>query len=193
MGGTIDGYVRYTLEWPFGEDVALGLSPSASPTRPDVWHALWDLVGTSSSIAPETEVVGPLEHTLLFSLPEQEHVTFVREWRWMARIVDLPGAIAARGYPVGLRGSVDLRVHDPQCDWNDGRFRVVVEDGDARLERGGNGDIEIAIGPLSALYTGYATTAMLTTAGLLRTSERGAARVLDAAFSGPAPWMPDFY
>jgi predicted acetyltransferase len=111
----------------------------------------------------------------------------------MTRIVDAPGAIAQRGYPRDVRGSVALRVLDPQCDWNDGRWRFVVDDGEARLEAGGNGDVEIGIGPLSALYTGYATTTTLAAAGLLRTADRDVATGLDAAFAGPTPWMPDFY
>jgi predicted acetyltransferase len=190
--GAIDGYVRYSLEWK-DAPVATLVVNECMATEPDVLHALWHLVGSSSSIAPDAQLIAPPEHPLFLTLREQEYLTFDYEWRWMARIVDAPGAIAQRGYPRGLNAAVDLRIVDPQCDWNDGRWRFVVDDGEARLEAGGNGDVEIGIGPLSALYTGYATTTTLAAAGLLRTADRDVATGLDAAFAGPTPWMPDFY
>jgi predicted acetyltransferase len=159
----------------------------------DVTHALWHLVGTSSSIAPNAHIVGPPEHPLFLSLSEQEYLELKDEWRWMTRVVDAPAAIAARGYPSGLRGTVELRLLDPQCDWNGGRWRLVVEDGDAQLERGGNGDVELGIGAFSSLFTGYASAGTLAGAGLLRNASSAALGVLDAAFAGPTPWMPDFY
>jgi predicted acetyltransferase len=190
--GEIDGYVRYSLEWKDSPVASLDVAECMA-ADPDVLHALWHLVGSTSSIAPDTRLVAPPEHPLFLSLREQEYMTFDYEWRWMARIVDAPGAIAARGYPRGSNGTTDLRIVDPQCDWNDGQWRFVLEHGDARLERGGEGTVEIGIGPLSALYTGYATTVTLATAGLLRSGDRDALAVLDAAFGGPTPWMPDFY
>jgi predicted acetyltransferase len=156
-------------------------------------HALWHLIGSSSSIAPKTNIVGPPEHPLLFSLAEQEYLEAKIEWRWMTRVVDAPGAIAARGFAPGLCGSVDLRVVDQQCDWNDGRWRFVVDDGDARLEHGGAGDVELGIAALSALYTGYVPARTLAAAGRLHGGTERAIALLDAAFAGPTPWMPDFY
>jgi predicted acetyltransferase len=130
---------------------------------------------------------------LFFSLAEQEYLEMQDEWRWMTRVIDAPGAIAARGYPPGVRGCVDFRIIDPQCDWNDGRWRFEVDDGSASLTRGGDGDIEVGIGALSALYTGYAPARTLALGGLLRGGEERAFGALDAAFAGPAPWMPDFF
>jgi predicted acetyltransferase len=111
----------------------------------------------------------------------------------MARIIDAPGAIAARGYAPGLRGAVDVRLVDRQCDWNDRGWRLTVEDGEGRLEPGGDGAIEVSVGAFSSLYTGYASTHTLASAGLLRGGTPAERAVLDAAFAGPVPWMPDFY
>jgi predicted acetyltransferase len=191
--GEVAGYVRYRLQMqPTMADTTVDVSECIADST-EIMHALWQLVGTSSSIAPYTTIVSPPEHPLFLSLAEQEYLESQDEWRWMTRIVDAPGAIAARGYPPGLRGCVDLRVVDPQCDWNDGRWRLEVDDGNATLTRGGDGDVELGIGPFSALYTGYAPARTLALSGLLRGGDERAFGALDAAFAGPAPWMPDFF
>jgi predicted acetyltransferase len=191
--GGIDGYVSYTMRWPHegGGMAVIGVNELVADSAP-VAHALWRLVGSSSSIAPDCTIVGPPEEPVFLALPEQDLLT-TREWRWMARIIDAPGAIAARGYAPGTKLDVSLRISDPQCDWNDGRWRLVVEDGEATLERGGDGAVEVGIGALSSLYTGYASPWQLVTAGLLRTDDPAALPVLAGAFAGPMPWTPDFY
>jgi predicted acetyltransferase len=191
--GEVAGYVRYRLQMqhPMSESTVDVSECMADST--EVMHALWQLVGTSSSIAPYTTIVSPPEHPLFFSLSEQEYLETQDEWRWMTRVVDAPGAIAARGYPPGVRGCVDFRVVDPQCDWNDGRWRFEVDDGNASLTRGGGGEVELGIGAFSALYTGYAPARTLALAGLLRGGDDRAFGALEAAFAGPAPWMPDFF
>jgi predicted acetyltransferase len=157
-----------------------------------VSHALWRLVGSSSSIAPECSIVGPPEHPLMLSMSEQDLVSS-SAWRWMARIIDAPGAIAARGYASGTKIAVGLRIDDAQCVWNAGRWRLVIEDGEAYLERGGDAHVQLGVGALSALYTGYASPWQLAASGLLRTDAPDALAALAAAFAGPSPWMPDFY
>jgi predicted acetyltransferase len=191
--GEIAGYVRYTMVMV--ENMAHSYVNVAECIADDteVQHALWRLVGSSSSIAPRTKLIGPGEHPLLFSLPEQEDLEHRDEWRWMTRIVDAPGAIAQRGYPPGVRGSVSLRVVDPQCDWNEGRWRFAVDDGNATLEHGGDGEVELGIGAFSAMFTGYAPARTLATAGLLRGASDRDVATLDAAFAGPTPWMADFF
>jgi predicted acetyltransferase len=190
--GEIDGYVRYTLHWPERGGVASVDVAELIAGEPDVAHTLWRLVGSSSSIAPDCTIVGPPEDLLLLSLPEQD-LTAGNEWRWMTRIIDAPGAIAARGYAHGSKLAVALRVNDPQCDWNSGRWTLVVEGGEGRLERGGDGTLELGIGAFSSLYTGYASPWQLARVGLLRGDAASALGDLAAAFAGPVPWMPDFY
>jgi predicted acetyltransferase len=191
--GEVAGYVRYKMQMQANMAESSIDVAECIADETEVMHALWYLVGTSSSIAPHAHIISPPEHPLFLSLTEQEYLEYKDEWRWMTRIIDAPGAIAARGYPAGTRGCVGLRLVDPQCDWNDGRWRLVVEDGDARLERGGNGEIELGIGAFSSLYTGYTSARNLAVAGLLRGGSSADLGVLDAAFAGPTPWMPDFY
>ena len=44
----------------------------------------------------------------------------------MARVVDVPGAFAARGYPSWLRGRITIGVADDTCPWVDGTWTVEV-------------------------------------------------------------------
>jgi predicted acetyltransferase len=191
--GEVAGYVRYKLQMqPNMTDSTIDVAECMADTT-EVMHALWHLVGTSSSIAPSALIVGPPEHLLYLSLSEQEYLESEDEWRWMTRVIDAPGAIAARGYAPGVRGCVDLRLVDPQCEWNDGRWRLEVDDGNATLARGGDGDIELGVGAFSALFTGYAPARTLALTGLLRGGSDRELGVLEAAFAGPTPWMPDFF
>ena len=164
--GDVAGYVRYTMRWPPQASTAVIDVAELLADDPIVAHTLWRLVGSSSSIAADCTIVGPPEHPLSLSLPEQDLAT-ASEWRWMTRLIDAPGAIAARGYPPNTTATVALRVHDAQCEWNTGRWQFVLDAGEARLERGGDGTIELGIGALSSLYTGYASPWQLASAGLL--------------------------
>jgi len=160
---------------------------------PDVLRALWQVVASSGTQAPELDVVGPAEDDL-FLLADQAAPDVVRsEIRWMLRLVDLPGAVAARGWPASARGRVELAVHDRQAPWNDGRWVLEVEDGSARATRGGDGRIEVTVGGLSSWWAGYATPARLARTGSLRTTDPTALRTLDELLTAAAPVLPDFY
>ncbi|NKE60468.1 GNAT family N-acetyltransferase, partial [Lentzea sp. PSKA42] len=56
---------------------------------------------------------------------------------WMLRVVDLPAAVAARGWPRLANAAVDLEIIDDHAPWHAGLQRIVVEDGVVRVEPGG--------------------------------------------------------
>jgi predicted acetyltransferase len=158
-----------------------------------VARALWRLVGSSSTMAREVSVVGPPEHPLLLLLPEQT-LTPTNQLRSMLRLVDAPGAVAARGYPAGLRAAADLEiVDDRHCPWNNGLWRLEVEDGKGSLAPGGRGTLRLGPQALATLWSGYASPEALAAAGLLEGAGPAELSALAGAFAGPTPWMPDFY
>jgi predicted acetyltransferase len=160
----------------------------------EVATALWRMVGSSSSMSRQTIVNGPPEHPLLLLLPEQD-LQHDMSLRIMLRLVDMAGAFAARGYPVGARAAVEFEVEDKHCDWNTGRWRLVVEDGEGRLEKGvGAGPVmRASVNGLASLYSGYATAWTLAECGLLSGASEADLAALTAVFAGPTPWMPDFF
>ena len=192
-GGGLAGYLRYGHGKvpPPGHGYTIQVSELCAED-PDVALALWRLVGTSSTQAEHVRAAGPAEHPLLLLLPDQDLET-TDEIRWMLRVVDAPAAIAARGFPPAVRATVDLEVHDRQCDWNAGRWRLTVEDGRGELTKGGVGEVPMTINALSALYSGYASATGLRQAGLVAGGGARALADLTAAFAGPTPSIADFY
>ena len=69
---------------------------------------------------------------------------------WMLRIADVPRALEARGWPVGPRTQLALRVHDDGVSGNDRHFLLDIADGQCRVEPGGSGEIEISHGASEA-------------------------------------------
>lgn len=188
-----EGYIAYRhdprKDWGYTVSVHEVVAQSAEAAV-----ALWRMVGSSSSMARETTVTGPPEHPLLLLLPEQD-LEPVGSLRNMIRLVDLPGAVAARGYPVGVRAAVEFEVEDRHCDWNSGRWRLVIDEGEGRLEKStSTGPVMRAtINGLACLYSGYATAWSLAAAGSLSGADPSDLAALTSVFAGPTPWMPDFF
>jgi predicted acetyltransferase len=154
--------------------------------------ALWRVVGSSASQVAEVTFQGAPQDPLFLLLPEQDIRTRF-DIQWMLRLVDAPGAIAARGFLPGVEIDVDVALRDRHCPWNDGRWRLVVSGGHGRLEPGGTGAVRVGVGPFASLYSGWCGASTLARTGLLTASSSRAVAALDAAFAGPTPWMPDFF
>ena len=111
---------------------------------------------------------------------------------WMLRVLDAPAAVAARGWPPHLGGSVELELADEVCPWNAGRWRLVLDGGDGRLEPGGEGGVRLTMRGLAAWYAGAVTPAVLRRAGFLACDE-GADAFLAAASAGPPPALLNYF
>ncbi|MEM8530516.1 MAG: GNAT family N-acetyltransferase [Chloroflexota bacterium] len=118
--------------------------------------------------------------------------TIQRTFDWMVRIVDVVGALSARGYPDEVQAELHLEIRDNLLPNNNGRFVMEVNDGYARVSPGGQGHIYMHIRDLAALYTGYVNPFELRTAGSLTGSDSNLA-LLGLLFAGPQPWMPDMF
>lgn len=74
----------------------------------------------------------------------------------MIRVVDVEGALSALSYPVDESRSLVLDVNDDLAEWNDGRFRLAVEDGHATCEMTTDDpEVSIGIATLSQIVVGY--------------------------------------
>ncbi|MCT2582940.1 GNAT family N-acetyltransferase [Actinophytocola gossypii] len=183
VDGSVLGYV--SADRPDGErllchdlvardrDTALGLLASLGS-----WSGLLDEVSL--------RIVDPAWWQLLVTLPVLHDV---RNHPWMLRVVDLPAAVAARGWPAAtaLRpSSVDIEVVDEHAPWHSGRHRLVVEDGTVTCEPGGTGAVRLQARALGPWFAGSADTAMLRRAGLLD-ADPADARLLDLLTGAPHP------
>ena len=113
---------------------------------------------------------------------------------WMLRVVDLPAAVAARGWPAAAclaDAAVDLEVVDPWALWHAGRWRLSVEGGAVRCDRGGAGSVRIQARGLGPWFAGGTPTSALRRSGLL---DGGDASLLDAlAAARGVPRMADYF
>ena len=148
-------------------------------------------------IADHRSFVGTVEWTgspaepFIFQLSEPR-VDVHWSFPWMTRIVDVPAALAARGYPDQIDADLHLRVHDDVLAPNDGSFVLRVAGGKAEVQPGGRGALQIDVRGLAPLYTGYASPDELAAAGLLEADEP-ARLTASAIFAGPTPWSADFF
>jgi predicted acetyltransferase len=155
---------------------------------PVTLRTFWAMVGSHSSIATSVTVcVAP--HDPVFWLLRDRAFTRLDRQRWMLRVVDAPAAIEARGFPPGVSAEVPLEIHDERRPGNAGSWRLVVKDGEGRLERatGTKSAVRVGARGLAALYSGVPTST-LRAAGLLE----GGAPVLDAVFAATAFAVDEF-
>lgn len=150
---------------------------------------LWTFLGDHASTAREVEWSGPPFDPWLLALPDQDARVLAAK-AWMLRILDVEAALRARGWPPGAADALELEVEDALLPENAGRWRLVVADGEARVERGGQGALRLQVGALAPLYSGHVSPARLAACRPLE----GSPAALAAAtrlFAGPRPWMPD--
>jgi GNAT superfamily N-acetyltransferase len=97
------------------------------------------------------------------------------------RLVDLPEALASRGYEAD--GEVTVEVDDTAAPWNAGRWRIRVKDGTAEATRtDDDAELSLPVSALGAAYLGGTNLAEMARAGVVAEHRPGAARDLWRAF-----------
>lgn len=160
-------------------------------TTPEAERAVWFALGAGASTVLTVRAKAWPE-SVLPHLGEPD-ATVSEHLRWMFRLVDAPAAIAARGWPAGLRARVDLALTDDQIADNAGPYRLAVEDGNGTLSKGGDGTVEVDARGLAALFTGYSDPRALRRAGRLRCSDDRALDTLATMTAGPRPRLLDYF
>jgi len=157
------------------------------------WRSLLALVAGFSSLEASVVWKGPDPEPLALLLREQD-IRQVRQFRFMARVVDVPGAFAARGYPSGLRGRITIGVRDEVCPWVDGTWTIEVDGGEGKAVRvGDDAEVRTSAAGLAALFAGYLDPRDLAAMGLVRGLAPADVEFLQAMHAGARPWSPDFY
>ncbi|BEL05062.1 GNAT family N-acetyltransferase [Actinoplanes sichuanensis] len=189
--GTVVGFARwdrgpgYDAGGRLTVEDLIGLTPAATRT-------LLAMLGGWASVAPTVLIrlggADPVWSLLARgdAAPESAHP-------WMLRVVDAPGAVAARGWPPHLTGEVDLDLADDVCPWHQGRHRLVLGGGHGRLEPGGAGIVRLTPRGLASWYAGGATPQQLRRSGLLAGGDTSTDEFLRAATAGPVPTLHDYF
>lgn len=193
--GAAEGYfVNHNTPGHIPDDNTIELQDFVATTAAAA-RRLWTLLADHRSMSGAVTWNGAPADPLMYAL--DENIFQIEDpIDWMVRINDVPAALRARGYPVGLSGELHLDVRDNVIAENNGRFVLNLSDGNATVESGGRGDLIIDVRGLAPLYTGHLSARELLVTGYVETRELPCDSVLDTAsaiFAGPAPWMSDMF
>jgi predicted acetyltransferase len=148
------------------------------------------LASHRSLVRTAVMITGPSE-PLLSTLDELSY-SLKLDVYWMLRLQDPKSALALRGYPSGLRATLNFDLTDETMPANSGRFVLEVCDGHGLVTEGGSGDLRLNERSLAAMFSGHQSCRQLRTTGQL-TCDASAAGFAEAVFGGPAPWMIDHF
>ena len=187
----VEGYASWDREGGYDTDGVLAV-PDLVATTPRALTALLAMLATWRSVAPTLHLrLRPDDPAWLLSGLAGARTE--SEQPWMLRLIDAPAAVAARGWPSAVDGSVDLDVVDDLCPGNAGPHRLNVSRGAASLTPGGTGALRVGSGALAVLYAGAAAPASLRRAGLLSGGDAETDTFLTAATAGPPPALLDYF
>jgi len=186
-GRRAEGYIRYPMK---REDRTLRIIDLVAATPRAGRRLLTFLADHRSTIETAVWHGAPTDPILLL-LPENGYRVRLAD-HWLLRVVDVPRALEARGYPTMVRASVTLRVADELFPANRGPFVLEVAGGSAKVHRSGRGGARLDVRGLAALYTGHLTAAQLAATDYLEATPAEIA-ALQVVFAGPTPWMSDAF
>ena len=132
-------------------------------------------------------------------LTAERDATITKRSMWMLRVVDAPGAIAARGFAPAVSVTVPLEVHDQARPANSGRWQLTIADGkgalipDGPVSADGSPAAPLRLGArgLAALYAG-AQAGACRLSGLASGGSPDDDAALDAAFAATSYMLDDF-
>ncbi|SEQ20904.1 Predicted acetyltransferase [Lentzea xinjiangensis] len=144
--------------------------------------------GTLEAI--DLRITDPATVNLLGATPVRHSV---RTSAWMLRVVDLPAAVAARGWPPLANTAVDLEVVDAHAPWHAGPRRIIAEDGTVRVEPGGTGAVRLHARALGPWFSGAQNTHALRRAGLLEGDPADAVVLDQLVGASGVPRLAEFF
>lgn len=108
--------------------------PVLVATSADAARALLRSLGSHASAAPHAKIQGAGEDLLPWLLPTKNFP--VVDWRpYLLAVLDVAGAVAARGWAPGVAVGVTVEVAGLPVPGQDGTYRIEVADGRAGVER----------------------------------------------------------
>jgi predicted acetyltransferase len=189
--GAPEGYVVYRQERFPGEAERTVVARDLVALTPEAGRRLLAFLADHRSTARGVVWHGAPAEPLLLHIANRDY-TVLRYQQWMLRLIDVPAALAARGYPAALAAELHLEVRDDLLPANDGRLILAVEGGRAEVRAGGAGRIQVDVRGLAPLYSGYLAPLELRAAGHIAGPDADLA-TLGLVFAGPTPWMPDHF
>jgi predicted acetyltransferase len=189
-GGELAGYVfvarRKRRSW--GYDLVVGDVAAADA---DAARAILSFLSANGTIAVDVQLsIAP--HDPLAGLFDELPARHEVHHPWMLRVLDLPAALAARGFARHVEAEVEIEVEDALLPQQSGAFVLSVADGVGRVRRGGSGRVRVAARALGPWFAGAQSAEDLALRGLVR-GAAGDLAALTSMTRGPYPWTADFF
>ncbi len=168
------------------------ISTDVAANTPSALRRLLTLVHDHRSMCDQFEWFGAPNDMIPFFASEQfVDIKFIM--RWFLRILDVPAALAARGYDESLDGELHLEVHDDLIEENNGQWIMRLQNGSVEVVRGGSGALRLNVRELASMYSSYYSAQQLRQFGGLETANVRQLEFADRVFAGPSPWVPELY
>ena len=188
--GTLEGYASYERGPGYDHNGRLVLDDLIALT-PAAAQAMAAFLASWASVAPTVSMkVVPGDPLSLVTAIARAPIEYRQPW--MLRVIDAVAAVASRGWPTYLTGSVELHLVDTLCPWNAGPHVLTLDGGVGRLEPGGGGAVRLTERGFALWYAGGLAPATLRQAGVL-TGPDASDPLLLAATAGPAPILLDYF
>jgi predicted acetyltransferase len=189
LDGRASAYALYRLvqreengNWTRRLHVIEALGADVAGTR-EIWRFLFGIDWVDEILAWYLSA----DHPLMHLVARLDRLDLGVETGLWVRLVDVGGALSARGYATD--GRVTFEVTDTFGPWNAGTW--TLDGGVARRSRR-RPDLRLDVTSLGATYLGGFSFAQLARAGLVEEARRGAAARADAMFATDrAPWCPE--
>jgi predicted acetyltransferase len=188
VAGQPRGYVIYRTkgDWDTSGPKGVLTVQELTAVDADAEQALWEWVSGIDLIATLRGRRGPQPHPLQLLLTEPRRLgVTVTDGTWV-RIIDLAGALSARGYAAS--GELVLEITDAFCPANAGRWRLIVPTANATARAvavpasDATPDLTLDISDVAATYLGAFRFTDLRRAGRVHECRPGAVAEADAMF-----------
>lgn len=186
----LEGYVVVSHAAKDGHDTEVHVVDAVAGT-PRAAEAILATLGAYRSLAQEVRWHGGPHDTLTQRLRDRRHAVTLTDF-WMLRLVDIPRALALRGYNPFVKAAVTFVVRDEVVPENEGAWRVAVEGGRVEVTKSDEGGVALDVRALATLYTGFRTAEALAADGLAAGDVRDLAAAT-ALFAGATPALAEHF
>ena len=149
----------------------------------DAYLGLWRHL-LAHDIATRLAVHMPLDDPFADLVEDPRKVELPRAEGPMIRVVDVERALSRRPLVGSRPASFTMRVTDPAAPWNEGVWRIDAGEGQVQVERkDADADVELNVGTLAPLYTGFMRPDVAAGVGLLKVNRAEALEDMREGFA----------